>query len=77
MPRCVFENGTLRILTLFAPILLDSGHVRGGAYLPTFELLPWEGTFIFSLDRALALDVKGKNLKAQPSTLKTVALIFF
>ena len=63
-------------LTLFVPTLSDSSRVPGGADLPTFELLPWEGNFNFFLDRVLALDVKGQNLKAQLSTLKTVALIF-
>ena len=46
-------------------------------YRPTHELLPWDGNFISFFDRILVLDVKGQNLNARPSSLKTVALIFF
>ena len=63
-------------LTLFVPTLLDSSFVPGGADLPTIEILRRDGNFIF-LDRVLALDVKGQNLKTQLSTLKSVALKFF
>ena len=59
------------------PTLLDSSRVPRGADLPTLELLPSDDNFTIFLDRVLALDVKGQNLKAQPSTFKTVALRLF
>ena len=46
---------------------------RGAAVLPTSKKFPSEDIFI----RPLALDVNGQNLKAQPSTLQTVFVIFF
>ena len=46
---------------------------RGAAVLPTSKKFPSEDIFI----RPLALDVNGQNLKAQPSTLQTVVVIFF
>ena len=67
-----------RSVTLFAPTLLDSSRVPGGdrSAHPWIIAIGWQ-FYYFSLDRVLAMDVKGQNLKAQPSTFKTVAQRLF
>ena len=59
---------------LFGPTLLDSSRGPGGGRSahPWIIAIGWQFYYFF-LDRVLALDVKGQNLTAQPSTFKTVA----
>ena len=45
--------------------------------MPPLELWLLEDVFVIFLARVLSFDVKGQNLKAQPSTSKNVALRAF
>ena len=60
---------TLSVLTLW-----NTSPVWGGQICPPFNYGYWRMFSSFFLARVLFLDVKGQNLKAQPSTSKNVAL---
>ena len=69
---------TKSTLTLFEPNLINFSRIPGGSRSAHHWIFAiWWHFYLYFLDRVLALDVKGQNLRAQHHTLKTVVLRFF